>query len=629
MKQTALALLIAFISAAQSFAGGIIFYTSGGSPYINVVQYETYTAPSAHLSYITVKGGQRTQIQSAGIIANIPLPTTGTEYSLEDIRTNIAQADAMASRQPKYAQAMQKVSQLWNDQIPVVEAREKQRQIAEAAARKKTEETNKRLAEEAKRLPQKQSNENPQRESVASTNTNTPDQTAAASASAPNGSKNVVATGVGKNNGESLTNAFLQAVQNVVGTIVEGSTLIENEKIISDKVLTLSNGYIETYQALETREQDGLIYTKISAVVKKDKLEIRLQELGVIKVDGRVMFGEALTRARTTEDATAMLDQLFSDFPANCIKVTPQTPLIGELKNNAVEVGLPLFVTVDAASYNVFIDKLARVLGSLAIKTSTLTVSPQNLKSAPIGSIMLPTGTDYYLRHYYGYALQNGIGLWTFNLSINRKVHNIKDLYGEEIDNLKTFTVLLSKSSGPNVQQVALTRYDLNLKYLPLFKKYSELSSNILVTIRDNANDKLFEVEARGLFPRSEKSSLLGIGKKYSYPESSLSLSDPALLESDVRIENTRVFTIAPFFVYHFNPTNVGFNAVAFSTELRFLKILHLTDQQVKNVGAIDCRAIMADSSSKGNEESATEESQSEILKEIQRQAVYINIKID
>jgi len=150
MKQAALTLLIALISAAQSFAGGIIFYTNGGSSYINAVQYETYTAPTAHLSYITVKGGQRTQIQSAGIIANIPFPTKGTEYSLEDIRTNIAQADAMASSQPKYAQAMQKVSQLWNDQIQVAEASEKQRQIAAAAARKKEEEANKRLAAEAK-----------------------------------------------------------------------------------------------------------------------------------------------------------------------------------------------------------------------------------------------------------------------------------------------------------------------------------------------------------------------------------------------------------------------------------------------------------------------------------------------
>jgi hypothetical protein len=139
MKKTVAAFTIAIISAAQSFAGGIIFYTSGGSPYINVVQYETYSAPSAHLSYITVKGGQRTQIQSAGIIPNIPLPTTGADYSLEDIQVNIAQADAMGSRQPKYAQAMQKVSQLWNDQIPAAEAREKQRKIEEAASKKKAD----------------------------------------------------------------------------------------------------------------------------------------------------------------------------------------------------------------------------------------------------------------------------------------------------------------------------------------------------------------------------------------------------------------------------------------------------------------------------------------------------------
>jgi len=151
MKKIVAAFIITVISAAQTFAGGIIFYTSGGSPYVNVVQYETYTAPSAHLSYITVKGGQKTQIQSAGIIANIPLPTTGTEYSLEDIQTNIAQANAMASRQPKYAQAMQKVSQLWTDQIPAAEALQKRRLADEAAAKKKAAEDaeKNRIAKEA------------------------------------------------------------------------------------------------------------------------------------------------------------------------------------------------------------------------------------------------------------------------------------------------------------------------------------------------------------------------------------------------------------------------------------------------------------------------------------------------
>ena len=150
LKQWSSVIVLLFILKGSAFAGGIIFYTSNGSPYINVVQYETYTAPSAHLSYITVKGGQKTQIQSAGIIANIPLPATGGEYSLEDIQTNIAQADAMASRQPKYAQAMQKVSQLWNDQIPAAEALLKRRLAEETAAKTAAEALQKRrLAEEA------------------------------------------------------------------------------------------------------------------------------------------------------------------------------------------------------------------------------------------------------------------------------------------------------------------------------------------------------------------------------------------------------------------------------------------------------------------------------------------------
>lgn len=150
LKQWTSVIVLLFILKGSAFAGGIIFYTTNGASYINAVQYETYSAPSTHLSYITVKGGKKIQIQSSGIIANVPFPTTGSEYSLEDIQLNIDQANSMALQQPKYAEVMKKVSQLWSAQIPAAEALQKRRLAEETAAKTAAEALLKRrLAEEA------------------------------------------------------------------------------------------------------------------------------------------------------------------------------------------------------------------------------------------------------------------------------------------------------------------------------------------------------------------------------------------------------------------------------------------------------------------------------------------------
>ena len=106
----------------------------------------------------------------------------------------------------------------------------------------------------------------------------------------------VIVTGVGATADGALKNAFTQAVQNVVGTLVNASTLVKNDQIITDKVLTLSNGYIPKYEEVETHTLNGLVYRKISATVKREQLQQRLQELSVINVDEIQCFPRRLPR---------------------------------------------------------------------------------------------------------------------------------------------------------------------------------------------------------------------------------------------------------------------------------------------------------------------------------------------
>jgi len=100
-------------SRSAHAAHGLLLYTANGSPYVNAVQYETFTSPSAHLNYVTVKGGQNVQIQTSGIIANIPYPDTSTLVTPADAEEVLAQTKLFAERYPQYAKLLQSVGDLW------------------------------------------------------------------------------------------------------------------------------------------------------------------------------------------------------------------------------------------------------------------------------------------------------------------------------------------------------------------------------------------------------------------------------------------------------------------------------------------------------------------------------------
>ena len=114
------ALCLVFVSifgwGSVHAAGGLLLFTANGSPYVNAVVYETFSSPTAHLSYITVKGGGRTQVQSQGIIANLPFPT-GSNVSPDDAASIILQTEAYAARYPQHAQLLNGVGELWKRKL--------------------------------------------------------------------------------------------------------------------------------------------------------------------------------------------------------------------------------------------------------------------------------------------------------------------------------------------------------------------------------------------------------------------------------------------------------------------------------------------------------------------------------
>lgn len=95
----------------------------------------------------------------------------------------------------------------------------------------------------------------------------------------------VVATGLGTDQDGALKNALKAAVEQAVGSMIDAKTVVENDEVISDKILSHSGGYVQKYDIIgEPKEENGLIKVKIQAQVRQMALRSKLAEEKLIAV---------------------------------------------------------------------------------------------------------------------------------------------------------------------------------------------------------------------------------------------------------------------------------------------------------------------------------------------------------
>lgn len=107
--------------------------------------------------------------------------------------------------------------------------------------------------------------------------------TAAPSAAQPAGAQaqEVVATGLGailagdevKAREDAISAALRNAVEQVVGTMIESQTLVENYQMVEDKIFSKTAGYVQKYDVISSRKQsDSSLEVTVRAVVKLSDL---------------------------------------------------------------------------------------------------------------------------------------------------------------------------------------------------------------------------------------------------------------------------------------------------------------------------------------------------------------------
>ena len=200
----------------------------------------------------------------------------------------------------------------------------------------------------------------------------------AAATDADSKTKQVVAEGVGATKSEAEKDAFRNAVRQVVGAVVDAETLIKNDEVIEDKVLTYSDGFIKQgWETISEKTQGGLVRLKIKVEVEQRSVVAKLKAANVTmkQVDGKGLFAEVVTQLDAEKDAQALVEKALKDFPLSCLKAE----VVGKpelVKKDDTEATIRISVTVraDLAAYDAFAKRFEQTLKGISKQKTNFTI---------------------------------------------------------------------------------------------------------------------------------------------------------------------------------------------------------------------------------------------------------------
>ena len=204
--------------------------------------------------------------------------------------------------------------------------------------------------------------------------------------------RQVTVTGVGANEEEAKRQAYRNAVQSVVGALVVAETLVENNELVNDKILSHSDGYVTRVEQVGQTVplQGGLVEVTMLVTVRSQQLreKLRAENISVIEVDGQSLFARAATQNEQARDAAAIVaDALRSaHLPASLINSAAN---IGQAtvteSGGTATVRVPISVTVNMDAYRQFVEDFKKTLTDLGFNGETLNLGINTRTSGAAG----------------------------------------------------------------------------------------------------------------------------------------------------------------------------------------------------------------------------------------------------
>jgi hypothetical protein len=278
-----------------------------------------------------------------------------------------------------------------------------------------------------------------------------------------------------------LKNAFADAVRQAVGMMVDHETMIENEDVIKDQILTYSNGYVDWYEKTDQKvSADGIYTVHIFASVKRRNLHEKLKEcsVSVADLDGESLFAEIITKKQASQDAAKLLGHVLEDVPLSLLeaKLTHEKPEVLEKYLDIYKLCWRIEIGFNEEKYyKHFLPELMNMLGKIADSQAASSFS------YPVLSVLddLPSeSVQLWTPNYKRMKKTLPIFIWDIENPDNRtpkKTINVKnDLFvsvcinnsGDEGSSEWWWYVLNRSKYGSVFSQVQEREYILRIEFL-------------------------------------------------------------------------------------------------------------------------------------------------------------------
>ncbi len=202
--------------------------------------------------------------------------------------------------------------------------------------------------------------------------------------------KEVVAEGAGTTEKEAEEDAVRNAVRQVVGAYVSAETLVKNEKLIEDKILSVSDGFVKAHKVVRSRKVGKLWRVTVRATVAQEKLVARLEQfkIGITRVDASVhergRIADADVEKWTKEEArakkTELLYDILLDYP-RVMTARARRPNRFDYDEDKGVLTVEVQVSADLEAYSKWVKRLTARLDKInqAKSTAQFTAQPRDL----------------------------------------------------------------------------------------------------------------------------------------------------------------------------------------------------------------------------------------------------------
>ena len=189
----------------------------------------------------------------------------------------------------------------------------------------------------------------------------------------------VVAEGVGLDPKRALDHALSQAVRQVVGAYIDSETLIKNDQLVHDKVLSYSRGFVSDYKEIAERKIDGLTRVTISAIVHRTKLAGVLKSVDVPtrQFPGRRLYSTIFSEMKEKADAQALCEKaLYGGVPGDLVNAEViGMPKVIKKTEDKVTLGYNVRLSIAPKRFQALVAGMLPVLEQVATHKGKVTLT--------------------------------------------------------------------------------------------------------------------------------------------------------------------------------------------------------------------------------------------------------------